>query len=147
MKDTQRILRKAINDLLAGNITYNSIPVPIYDEKIRDKQSPNLYIIFGTQQETDQNTDTSFTTISTIDLEITHKTEYEVSKDAIDEVSDQVLEILLPTPDGPGWDYNGFLIQNITRTSTISRNFSLTDSQSIIAKIITITATITQQFP
>lgn len=132
---------------MAGQLSYNGISVPVYDEKKRDKQLANLYVVLSTQQETDDNTDTSFTTDSSIDIDITHKTEFEISKDAIDEVSDQILELLLPNPDGPGWNVSGFLIQNIRRSSTISRNFSLTDSQSIIAKIITITSKITQQFP
>lgn len=147
MRDTQKILRHTIRDMLAGQISYNGTNVPVYDEKIRDKQYPNLYIILGTQQESDDNTDTSFTTDSAIDIQIEHKTDYEVSKDAIDDVSEQMLEILLPDPDGQGWGVGGFLIQNIRRTSTITRNFSITDSSSIIAKIITITSKITQQFP
>jgi hypothetical protein len=147
LRDTQRILRHAIRDLLAGQLSWDGTAVPVYDEKKRDKQSADLFVILSTQQETDNNTDTSWTTDSSIDIEITHKTEFEVSKDAIDEISDQILEILLPTPDGPGWEVGGFLIQNIRRSSTITRNFSVTDSQSIVAKIITITSKITQQFP
>lgn len=147
MKDTQRILRHLIRDLIAGNLSYNGTTVTVYDEKIRDKQRPSLYVLFSTQQETDDNTDTSFTTDSSIDLEITHETEYEVSKDAIDEIGNQILELVIPAPDFPGYDYLGFQVQEVRRTSTITRNFSITDSSSIVAKIITITCKITQQFP
>lgn len=147
MRDTQLVIRHLLRDLLSDNLSYDGKTVPVYDEKIRDKQSPNVYVIFGTQQESDDNTDNSFTTDSSIDIEITHKTEYEVSKDVIDLVANQILEILIPLPDHAGFQYGDFQVQNVTRRSAITRNFSITDSSSIIAKIITISCKITQQFP
>jgi hypothetical protein len=146
MKDTQKILRQAVYDIINGQLSYNGSNVPVYDEKRKVGQADSLFVILGTQQETDDSTSDAFITDSSIDIEIQHRTEFEVSKDAIDDVSNQILQILMPTPQT-----DGFLVQNlfqitcVRRTSTISRNFSISDSVSIIAKIITISAKIVQQ--
>jgi hypothetical protein len=148
MRDTQKILRHAVFQTLNGNVTYNGSNIPVYDEKRLLGDQDNLFIILGSQRESDDSPDEYFITNSSIDIEIQHRTEFEVSKDAIDDVSDQVLQIIMPTPYTNGFPVqNLFQINGVTRSSTISRNFSLTDSQSIVAKIITITCKIIQQNP
>ncbi len=146
MRDTQQILRMAVYNLLNGNLSYNSDNVPVYDEKRKSGDADNIFVILGTQQESDDDTSDAFITDSSIDIEIQHRTDFEISKDVIDNISNQILELLLPTPQSNGFAVqNLFLIQCVRRTSTISRNFSLTDSQSIVAKIITISCKIVQQ--
>ena len=146
MKDTQAILRHAVFAVLNGQLSYNSVNVPVYDEKRKAGATDNLFVILGTQQESDDDTSDAFITDSSIDIEIQHRTAFEVSKDAIDEVGNQILQILMPTPQTDGFQVqNLFLITCVRRSSTISRNFSLTDSNSIVAKIITITCKIVQQ--
>lgn len=148
MRDTQSILRMAVFGVLNGQLSYGGSNVPVYDEKRRDGDTSNLFVILGTQQETDDSTDDAFITDSSIDIEIQHRTDFEISKTAIDEVSNQILQIILPSPWEHGFPVqNLFQIQLVRRSSTISRNFSLTDSQSVIAKIITITCKIVQQSP
>lgn len=148
MRDTQKILRMAVYQVLNGNLSYDGNNVPVFDEKRKLSSTDNLFVILGTQRETDDNTDDAFITDSSIDIEIQHRTEFEVSKDAIDDVSNQILQIILPTPQTSGFPVqNLFQIQLVRRSSTISRNFSLTDSQSVVAKIITITCKIVQQSP
>lgn len=143
-----RILRMAVYNLLNGNISYNGQNVPVYDEKRRVGDTDNLFIILGTQQESDDDTSDTFITDSSIDIEIQHRTDYEVSKDAIDEVSNQVLDLILPTPQTNGFAVQNLaLIQCVRRSRSVSRNFSLTDSQSVVAKIVTITCKIIQQYP
>jgi hypothetical protein len=144
-----KILRIAVSSVLTtANITYDGTAVPHADEKKKITQSANLFIILGTQQETDDNTSDAFITDSSIDIEIQHRTEFEISKDAIDDVSDQVLTALMPTPSTDGFPVqNLFQILLVRRSSALSRNFSITDSQSVVAKIITITCKIVQQNP
>lgn len=148
MRDTMMVLRHAIADLLDGNLSWQGVNVPVSDEKRRLGDDAVMYVTFGTQQETPDNTSDAFITDSTIDIEIIHKTEFEVSKDGLDTVANQILEILLPTPQT-----DGFMVQNlfqitcVQRQSSITRNFSITDSKSVVAKIITISCKIVQQFP
>lgn len=147
-RDTMKILRHACRDLLTG-LTYNGTPVPVGDEKLKyNDRGATLFVTFGTQTESPDNTSDAFITDSSIDIEINHKTGFEVSKDAIDDVSDDILNILLPYPETDGFQVqDGVLIQCVTRSQAITRNYSLTDTQTYISKIITITCKIVQQFP
>lgn len=143
-----KILRHACRDLLSGNLSWQGVNVPVSDEKRKLRETAPLYVTFGTQQESPDNTSDAFITDSSIDIEIHHRSEFEVSKDGIDDVSNQILEILMPTPET-----DGFLVQNlfqitcVQRQSAITRNYGLTDSDTVVSKIITITCKIVQQFP
>lgn len=143
------ILRHACADLLDGNLSWQGVNVPVSDEKRRLGETVNLYVTFGTQQEIPDDTSDAFITTSSIEIQIIDRTEFEVSKDALDSVSNQILDILIPTPNGgDGFQVQDhFQILNVRRASAITRNFSISDSKSVVGKIITITATIVQQFP
>jgi hypothetical protein len=147
-RDTMKLLRHACRDLLMG-LTYNGTPVPVGDEKLKySDRAANLFVTFGTQTESPDNTSDAFITDSSIDIEINHKTGFEASKDAIDDVSNDIMDILMPTPSTDGFAaQSGVLIQCVTRSQAITRNYSLTDTQTYISKIITITCKIVQQFP
>lgn len=148
MLDTMTILRDAVYTALAGNITNSSTPVNVYDEKKPAGVTDDIFIILSTQQESEapQETSETFSTLSTIDIEIWHKTGYEVSKATIDAISNQVLTIIVPTTYSTGMAQpSGFQILNVKRDRAISRNVSLTDSQSVVGKIITISCIIVQQ--
>lgn len=148
MKDTCKVLRWAIFGLLDGQITLNGAIIPIGDEKIRAGDPNGLFVTFGTQQERNVSTDDAFITESAIDIEITQKTGYEVSKDDIDDVANLILDKIMPYPDTDILTTDqGFLIQNIQRLSSITRSMAVTDTESVVSKIITVSATIVQQFP
>ena len=51
MRDTKKILRHAIFNALDGQITYNSVAVPVVDEKIRNSAPSDLFIVLSTQSE------------------------------------------------------------------------------------------------
>lgn len=148
MRDTQRPYRMAIFNTINGLITLNSIVVPVYDEKKKATSTANIYILLSTQQETDFSTSDAFITRSSIDIEIIHRTEFEVTKDDIDEIADQFLQLVMPTPDTNALPVqNLFQIINMVRTSTITRQYNITDTETIVAKIINLTSDIVQQFP
>jgi hypothetical protein len=147
LRDTGKIFRKAIYDALNGKITYSGSNVPIYDEKKKAGDGTGLYVLFSTEQQTPDNTFDTFMTESTLDLEICHKTDLEVSKDVQDDVANVILEILFPTPVTVGiTDPSGFQIQNFSFAGSITRAFMISPSESILRKFIKLKATIVQQF-
>ncbi len=147
MRDTQKPLRHAVYNLLNGAITYDGNTIPVFDEKKKATSNANLFILLSTQQETDDNTSDAFITDSSIDIEINHTTEFEVSKDAIDDVANQILSLILPTPTTDGLTApEGFQFTLVRRTSSISRNYDMGFSDTLIAKIITVSVKIVQQF-
>lgn len=149
MKDTMQVLAKAIYDVINNNIVIDGSTIPVYDKKRRAQATGGLYIILGQQSENDDpQTSDAFITTSSIDIEIWHVTEYEVSSDVINEVSNQILQRISTVPEGdnlPG--QNLFQIQDVRRTSSTLTEFSIGPSDTALNKIITIQATITQQFP
>ena len=97
------ILRHACGDLLDGNLSWQGVNVPVSDEKRRLDDSVSFFVTFGTQQESPDQVNDAFITQSSIDIIIQQKTGFEVSKDGIDTVSNQILEILLPLPNTDGF--------------------------------------------
>lgn len=141
MKDTQKILRTAVFQMLNGNIS-----IPVYDEKKRVTSNARIYALLSTQQETDENPSDAFITLSSIDIEIIHRSDFEVTKDSIDDISTEILQILIPAPTSDGLIVqNLFQITNVRRTSTITRQISVSDTDSIVSKIINITCHIIEQ--
>lgn len=143
------ILNLAVFNALNGNLSWDGDNVPVYDEKRRVNATDNIYVVLSTQQESDApQTSDAFITLSTIDIEILHKTDYEVSKTVVNNISNQILNIIFPTPQTNGMPVQDhFQILNVRRERAITRQFALTDSQSILAKIITISCHIVQQSP
>lgn len=142
MKTTKRVLRKVIYDALNGNIS-----VPVYDEKKPSSVTDNSFVILSTQQEINDNTQDAYITTSNIDIEIYNKTGSEVSKDPVDDIEDEILAILLPTPltDGIA-DYSGMQIVNLRRDRSLTVSAEISPTESVVRTILTITASIVQQF-
>lgn len=147
MRDTGKIFRQVIYQALNGNITYNSVQVPLFDEKRSVTSTANLFILFGTQREVANDTDDAFMTNVYLDLEIHYKTGSEISKDALDDVANSILTILFPT----AWSFaivqpSLMQIQNLRRESSITRTIELSPTESVVRKIITLKAIAIQQF-
>lgn len=143
MKDTKKILRIAVMNALDGEITIDGNIIPVHDEK---NENEAIYILLSNQQEFDDNTSDVFITRSTLDFEVVEKTGYSVSKDTIDDINDQVLTILIPTPSTNGLTApTGFQFLNVRRESSRTLAMEISATQTIIRNITTITATITQQ--
>jgi hypothetical protein len=143
MKDTKRILRQAIFNALDGQITLNGETVPVYDEK---NENESVYILLSNQQEFDDSPDGSFITRSTIDYEVVQQTGYSVSKDDIDDINEQILEILIPSQGTTGLTIpSGFQFHNVKRESSRSIAFEISPTESIVRNITTISTIIQEQ--
>jgi hypothetical protein len=143
MKDTQKPLRHAMFNLLSGAITYDGNAVGVYDEM---NDSDDIYIVLSTQQETFDETSDTFITRSAITLEIVAKTGTTVSKDIVDDISDDIYTLLRPTTSTTGLvNPSGFQINNVFRESANTQVLQITATQSIVRKLITIVVTITEQ--
>lgn len=147
MRDAQYPLRLAIFGVLNGNLTYNGQPVNLYDEKKKVGSADKVYIVMGTQASTpvDDN-DSCFITDETIDLEILHKTEFEVTKDFIDDLSNQMYQQLIPTKLTDSLpDPTLMQIQYFDLRRAVTRSVEVTPTETIIAKIITFGCKVIQQ--
>ena len=147
MKDTKKILRTAIYTALNGNITYSGNPVPVVDEKLRNSVSSNLFIILSTQSEVaEQRNSSVWITTSSIDIEIVHKTATEVSKDAVDDVYEDMLEIIFPTIGTIGIsEPTGFQFLEGFRESCITQLLDVSQTESVLVSRVRLTFLITEK--
>ena len=141
-KDTMKPLRHAVFNLLDGELSYDSTTVNVYDEM---NDSDDIYVLLSTQQETFDETSDCFITRSSIAIEVVAKTGTAVSKDIIDDVSDQIYQLLRPSMATTGLaNPSGFLIQNVQRENALTQVLQITPTQSVLRKIINIVVTIVQ---
>jgi hypothetical protein len=142
-----KILRKAIHQVLLGNVTYKGSVVKIYDEKVFTGESPNLYILYGTQRDQDiTGQDCTWETKSSIDILIISRTASETSKDALDDISNSILELLLNLPGSDNLAaQSGYQIAYMKRESAVCGMMDITPTETKLTKVITLTATIIQQ--
>ena len=147
MKDTKKILRHAVFNALDGQITYNSVAVPVVDEKIRNSAPSDLFIVLSTQTETPvERNSSSYNTVSSIDIDIVQKTGTEVSKDAIDDVCEDMLEIIFPAISSIGLTVpSGFQFQEGYRESCSTSLVVISETQSILVSRVRLTFIIVQQ--
>lgn len=147
MKDTKKILRSAIYTALNGNVSYNAVNVPVYDERVPSTTTSNLFIAFSTQQEQDvEEQDSTWVTDSFIDFDIVNKTASEVSKDINDDVYEDVLEILFPTRLTIGITVpSGFQFLAGRRISSITQNVTLSPTESILVTTVKLVFRIVQK--
>lgn len=146
MIDTCKPLRQAIFDVISPVAQYNGDAIPIYDEKVFTGAHPNLYILLGKQSERDiTEAECQWQTKSTIEIWIIARSGSEVSKDVIDDVAQSFLDALLP---GPTVDAilqpQGLAITYLGRESSVSGQVQITNTQSELQKVITLTANILQ---
>lgn len=146
MKDTKKILRKAIYDSL-GSLTYNSVAVPVYDEKAPQSNTANMFVILSTQSETAiERNSSAFITQSSIDLELWHKTSYEVTKDGIDDVYEDIIDTIFPTIGTYGITVpSGFQFQEGFRESSITQSVQLSETESVLLTRMKFTFLIIEQ--
>lgn len=119
----------------------------MYDEKRLVSSTASVYVLLSTQQEVpiEQN-DCTWINSSSIDIEVYQKTGSEVSKDTIDDISNTILTLLIPTPSTNGLGSSSNLqFSGADCESVISRNLSISETESILIKIIRFVTTIVQQ--
>lgn len=136
----------AIYGVVGNNILYNGNPVKLYDEKRKVGQADKVYMLFSTQQSTRDRTSETWITDERIDIEIIQRSEYEVTKDFIDDISEQLYTLLMPDPINDGLpDPSMMQIQHFELEQALTRSIQITDTETIIQKICTFSCKIIQQ--
>jgi hypothetical protein len=149
-KDTMKMMRTAMYALLNNQLSYSldntNTLVPVYDEKRKVQDSYALYVLMSTQQETPDPVDGTWITDSSIDLEITQRLEFEVTKDDLDDVSNQIYALLEPAAGVGGLTAPaGFQIMNLQIASAVTRSFDISNTETVVSKVITVKAKVVQQ--
>lgn len=142
MRDLSKPFRLAVFSVLNGNTG----GIPIYDEKRLVSATDNTFILLSTQQQTQEEVnDCTWVSRLSIDIEVYNKTGSEVSKDTIDDVSNTILGLLLPTVGVSPISSGGIQFTYAFAESIISRNIGITETESVLQKVIRFVATGVQQ--
>jgi len=142
LRDLSKPFRLAVFSVLNGNTG----GIPIYDEKRLVSATDNTFILLSTQQQTQEEVnDCTWVSRLSIDIEVYNKTGSEVSKDTIDDVSNTILGLLLPTVGVSPISSGGIQFTYAFAESIISRNIGITETESVLQKVIRFVATGVQQ--
>lgn len=145
MKDTHKPLRKAYYQLLKDVLVYDNTTIPVCDEKQKQGQDNSTCVILSTVSSNPTNTFNGFSREATIVLDIVCKTPSAVSKDIVDSIAEQILELVIPTPATNGLPaQNGFQILNVVLDNDRYLNFSVSDTQSVMRRLLTFRQSINQ---
>lgn len=94
MKNPAPYLRTKIGTLISGNVTYNSVEVPIYGND--EDHDDELQIVIGTFTEADTSTKARFSSVGYQEIEIV-SWQMTGAKSIVDGIGEQVMNIIHPT--------------------------------------------------
>lgn len=145
MRDAQYPLRLSIYNKVTNQVTYNGSPVGFYDE--RKRAAGDVYCVFGTQTSTPtEANDCTWMTEELIDIEIWQRQGFEVTKDFVDDISNQLYQLLNPAVLTAGFaNPMNMQVVSFDLQQAITRSVEITPTETVIAKILTFKAVIVQQ--
>lgn len=135
MKDCSNNIRTAYLNKLNGYITYNGQDVPVYGTD-SFKTPPKNYVIIGDIIEGSQNTNQSFTSTADVTIDIYSEQYLTRNNAVIDDISNQILTLLIPSTGIIDIGDTDFQIFAMSRSA--SRYLTMTDGQNYINRKVLI---------
>jgi hypothetical protein len=145
MKDPHKAFRMAVFQALNGNLTdLSSSSVKVFDGKAEETVS-NIYVLLTTETGNQIPNFSLFLHDSSIILQVVTKTTDAISKDELDNVSDQITQILLPGTATDGLvQQSGFQINCLQAQSVNSSEVNIVNAKTEASKFLRLTAKIAQ---
>lgn len=99
MREAGTQVRTSIYNALNGNVTIDTDPVGVFDGKFEEIANidEGVWIIIGEQTSNDQSNKHQFASEEGIEILIANKTKNVGGKEIVESVSDEVMDIILPT--------------------------------------------------
>jgi hypothetical protein len=143
MKDTSNSVRTIYVNALNGNISYNGKDVPVYGQD-PFRTLPKNYVIISSITENAANTNNSFQSIVSVDIDIFSE-QYRINDPAVvDNIAGQILNILIPNPGIVGFSDADFIVYPTARINSVY--LPLQNGDNFVArKIITINNLVNQK--
>jgi len=143
MKDSSNSVRTIYVNALNGNISYNGKDVPVYGQD-PFKTLPQNYVIISSITEQANNTNHTFQNIVSVDIDIFSE-QYRVNDlSVVDDISGQILNILIPDTAIDGFSDSNFVVYPMSRTNSLY--LPLYNGDNYVArKIITINNLVNQK--
>lgn len=143
MLDCANSVRTLYITALNGNITYNGKSVPVYGQTPFGT-TPQYYIIIGDINEVANNTNHTFQNQVEVVVDIFAEQYRVYDNSVVDNITSQVLNLLIPSTNVNGFDDANFEVFPTSRTS--SRYLPVINGDNFVArKIITISNLVNQK--
>jgi len=143
MLDCSNNLRNIYINALNGNITYGGKNVPVYGQQ-PFTTTPQNYIVISSINEVAVNTNNSFGNSVDVTIDIFSEQYRVYDNSIVDNISSQILNILIPDTQVNGVSDIFFEVYPIQRTS--SSYLPLRDGENFVArKIVTISNLVNQK--
>lgn len=114
MREFNQPLRKAIYELLNGQLTFDSAIVPVFDGKVKQGESSNSYVLIGNTSSVDNSTFSGWSRRMSTVVDIVTKMTDTSSTDIADSIAAQILELMMPTIGGNGLVQANFQYVNVS---------------------------------
>jgi hypothetical protein len=143
MKDSSNNVRVIYVNALNGNLSYNGKDVPVYGQD-PFRTLPKNYVIISSITENAANTNNSFQNVVNVYIDIFSE-QYRVNDPAvIDNISGQILNILIPNPGIIGFSDSDFIVYPMARINSVYLPLQNGDNY-VNRKIITINNLVNQK--
>lgn len=143
MLDCSNNVRSIYVTTLNGHITYNGKNVPVYGQTPFGT-TPQYYVIIGDINEVANNTNHTFQNQVDVVVDIFAEQYRVYDNSVVDNITSQILNLLIPTPNVNGFSDANFFVYPTSRTS--SRYLPLVNGDNFVArKIITISNLVNQK--
>ena len=143
MLDCSNNVRNIYLNALNGSISYGGKNVPVYGQQTFST-TPQNYVVISTILESARNTNNSFGNNVDVTIDIFSEQYRTYDNSIVDDISSQILNILIPDTQVNGFSDTYFDVFPMQRTS--SSYLPVVDGQNFVArKIITISNLVNQQ--
>ena len=143
MIDCANSVRTLYISALNGNLSYNSVNVPVYGQSPFNTP-PKNYVIISDISETANNTNHNFQNQVNVTIDIFSEQYRTNDLSIVDNIASQILNLLIPDTNVNGISDASFVVYPMSRTA--SRYLPLQSGDNFIArKIITISNLVNQK--
>jgi hypothetical protein len=143
MKDTSNSIRVIYVNALNGNLSYNGQDVPVYGQT-PFRTTPKNYVVISSITESANNNNQYFGNFVDVVIEIFSEQYRVYDNGVVDNISSQILNILIPDTAVDGFSDTDFVVYPTARTS--SSYLPLQNGDNFVArKIITLSNLVNQK--
>ena len=146
MKDPGTAIRKSYFEALNQQIVIEGAFIPVVDEKLDEQiTEQDIYIALSTQSDNPRPNKSYFASDITIAAVIVQNTKAAVSKEIVEDVSNQMLQIVIPSVGNHGLTIDApFRITYVKLDSGQTQGAKLDNGDYVIAKQLNFRNRITQ---
>lgn len=144
MRDFNKPLRKAMYELLNGNLTYGSAIVPVYDQKVKKGEDNINYVIVAGISSNDNSTFHNWSRNMSIILDVITKTADTSNTNTADNITGQILALLMPTITNNGLVQANFQYINCQLDTDRYLDLQLNPTTVMVRRLLTFSLTANQ---